>query len=293
MKQILAYSSPAGKIFYLFLFSFIGLLIGSGFLILFESATQISAANNIWGIYMGILVQSIFAFIVPAWFVVAWSKSSPCNYFRLKASSQLPNMMFFGVFVFAASYLFISFLTQWNKTIQLPEALLPIEEWMRAMEDSAMATTERLLSGKSVIDLLANLFFIALMAAVSEEIFFRGALQQFLQEMTKNGHAAVWISSFIFSAIHLQFYGFFPRLMLGALLGYLFLYTRNLWVPIIVHFVNNSLVILLTYFWGDADWFNKMEDIPVTPTLFVLALLSAIITVVLFRLYKQPEKLEI
>ena len=287
MKQILADSSPGGKIFYLFLFSFIGLMIGGSLLTLILGAGEINSETSVWGIHVSTLIQSLFMFILPAWLVVAWSNSSPKQYLALTNSSGLAKAMIFGVLAFVLSYAFISFLNQWNKAIELPQALQPIEQWMRALEDSAVKTTERLLSGKSPLELIANLFFVAVLAAVSEELFFRGALQQFLHEMTKSGHAAVWISSFIFSAIHLQFYGFFPRLLLGALLGYLFLYTRNLWVPILVHFINNAAVIIITYFWGETEWFRCAEEMAVTPAFAGAALVSAVATSVLFFIYTK------
>lgn len=291
MKQVFVGSSPRSKIFYLFLFSFIGLIIGSGLLNVILRVAGINIIEDIWGIYLSTLVQSLFVFILPVFLVVSSSDSQPGKYLALVSSRNLLRDMLFGIAVFVASYIFVSFLVQWNKTIELPQAFHSIEQWMRNMEESAQEKTEKLLSGKSVWSLIANLFFVAVLAAVSEELFFRGALQKFLQEMTKNGDVAVWLSSFIFSAIHLQFYGFFPRLILGALLGYLFLYTRNLWIPILVHFINNASVIVFTFLWSETDWFNSMENVSVTGVFFISALISALLTVFLFRVYMAKSNL--
>lgn len=250
---------------------------------------SIFGTDTIWTIYMTTFVQSIFVFIVPAVLVVGWSSFSPTRYLRLQHSAYLGRDVLFGVAVFVASYVLIAFLTQWNKGVQLPEFMRSVEEWMRSMEDSALKTTERLLSGKKPIDLATNLFFVAVMAALSEELFFRGALQQFLREMTKSGHASVWISAVIFSAIHLQFYGFFPRLILGALLGYLFIYSRNLWVPVFVHFMNNALVVVAAFFWSDAEWFQNLDSSSVNWVFLLAAITSAVVTIVLFSVYKKPH----
>ena len=161
---------------------------------------------------------------------------------------------------------------------------------MRSLEDQAMDTTMLLLTGDSLVHLLMNLLVVAGVAAFSEEIFFRGALQQFLQEKYRNGHAAVWISALVFSVVHFQFYGFFPRLVLGALLGYLFLYTRNLWIPILIHFINNASVIVLHYFWGESEWMQALEEVELTVPFATIAVLSAAFTILLFRNYSKRKR---
>lgn len=293
MKQLLRETSSAGKIFYLFLFSLLGLIIGSGILSVVSLFIGEHIGETVWQIHLSTFIQSIFVFILPAVLVVSLTQRFPKLFFKLHASSRLLSDIFFGIIVFTVSYAFVSFLTQWNKTIELPEILAPIEQWMHDMETAAMETTNKLLSGKTVVELIANLFFVAFMAALSEEIFFRGALQQFLHQLTKNGHAAVWLSSFIFSAIHLQFYGFFPRLVLGALLGYLFLYSRNLWIPIIVHFINNASVIVVTFFWSDRDWFKDIETPEITTSLVIIASISVMMTIAMFRIYLSKNKTKI
>ena len=95
--------------------------------------------------------------------------------------------------------------------------------------------------------LLANLVVIALIPAIGEELTFRGVLQQFLTKRCKNAHVAVWLSAFIFSFIHFQFYGFLPRMFLGLLLGYMFYYSGSLWTSILMHFVNNGVAVVVAF----------------------------------------------
>jgi len=148
-----------------------------------------------------------------------------------------------------------------------------------------------LLSGSTPGTLILNLVIVAGLAAVSEEAFFRGALQQFLLEKFRNGHAAVWLTALFFSIIHFQFYGFLPRLLLGALLGYLFLYTQNLWIPVTFHFINNASVIVLHYFWGNSEWFSRLDKMPVTFPYMAAAVVSALLTLFLFWIYvKRNQK---
>jgi membrane protease YdiL (CAAX protease family) len=133
-----------------------------------------------------------------------------------------------------------------NQQLQLPEALAGLEATMKAMEADAEALTERLLTMNSVGELLLTLGLVAVIPAVGEELFFRGTIQQLIR--TKWGpHVAVWLTALIFSAIHFQFYGFVPRMLLGALMGYLLVWSGSLWYPILAHFVNNGTVVLFYY----------------------------------------------
>ena len=285
MRQILKNASPKAKIFYLFLMPLAGLMIFA-MVLAPVSAVFTEATQPLWYIHLSAILQAIFVFLLPAYFVIAHTTGKPAEYLKMRKSDAMARKLVFGLWMFVFSYVFVSFLNQWNKGISFPDWMQPLEQWMRTMEDSALETTDKLLSGKTIPQLIVNLLIIAGLTAIAEEVFFRGALQQFIKEWLKNPHAAVWLSALVFSAIHLQFYGFFPRLALGALLGYVFLYTHNLWTAIFVHFINNALVILAVFFWGDTDWMAQMDETPLTPAFAFTALVSLVATIVLLRNYK-------
>ncbi len=278
--------SPGTRIVYLFLLLLAGLFVAGLFLVLLAFVPGMEDGGRAT-LYLGTTLQAVVAFMLPAYLVIRMSAPAPLEYLKLKGEPEIRQELAFGVFVFIVSYASVSFLNQWNKSIVLPESLHQVEEWMRTLEDAAMETTHLLLSGGSVLYFVLNLLIVAGLAALSEEIFFRGALQQFLQEKYRSGHVAVWVSALIFSVIHFQFYGFFPRLVLGALLGYLFLYTRNLWVPILVHFINNATVIVLSYFWSDTEWMHDLEETELTTSFAVIAAASVALTILLFRNYRK------
>lgn len=269
---------------FLFLFMFVGLLI-AGLIMGLTAQLPGAWSDPRASIYIGTVIQSTLVFLFPALLAIRATGDRPLTYLRLRRDPRMAQKMALGIAAFILSYASVSFINQWNQGINLPEGLRGVEEWMRALEDQAMDTTMLLLSGDSPTYLLLNLLIVAGVAAVTEEIFFRGALQQFLQDKFPGGHGAVWIASLLFSLIHLQFYGFFPRVILGALLGYLFLYTRNLWIPIGVHFINNATVIIIHYFWGDNPWVQGMEEMEITVTFALVALLSTLFTILLFRNY--------
>lgn len=138
----------------------------------------------------------------------------------------------------------ISLLGALNQQMELPASLAPVEAWMRAQEDLMARFTEKFLTDESPWALPANLLVVAATAALTEEFLFRGCLQRLIGRCLANPHAAVWITAIVFSAFHLQFYGFIPRMVLGAYLGYLLVWTRSLWIPVFAHFVNNAVAVV-------------------------------------------------
>ncbi len=130
-------------------------------------------------------------------------------------------------------------------------AQLPLAEWMVQLEDSTNAMIKALLVMETPEELFVNVLIIALVPAVGEELVFRGLLQQMLHRALGRGVPAVWLSALVFSAFHMQFEGFLPRLALGAVLGYLFYWSRNLWVPILAHFANNAVQVVAAYYFRD------------------------------------------
>lgn len=138
---------------------------------------------------------------------------------------------------------------EWNATFQFPEFMSDFEEWAKSREDFAARVTEFLTTFNSVGELLTGLMVIAILPAIGEEFVFRGLLQPQLHKNTGNIHAAIWISAILFSALHMQFFGFVPRVLLGALFGYLFYWSGNLWIAILAHFVNNGFSVLMLYFY--------------------------------------------
>lgn len=287
MRRILTSATPGTKIAFLFLFLLTGVITAgalSHFILMVPGPDN---GDELYSIYVVSALQSLFSIAMPAFLVTAMTHSRPMHYLKIEKSEKMTQKVIFALLLFVFSYLCASFLSQWNSGMVLPESMSGLEQMMRSMEDAAMETTDLLMSVDTIGGLLLNLLIVAGFAAFSEELFFRGALQQFLQERFQSGHAAVWLTALIFSLVHFQFYGFLPRLFLGALLGYLFLYTQNLWIPVIFHFINNATVIVLHFFWGDAEWFIKMEEIPITPSFTLGAIVSALLTFLLFWMYGQ------
>lgn len=148
---------------------------------------------------------------------------------------------------------FINRLVEINEHMQLPQFMWRIESWMQASEMQTRELTQAFLNTDSVSGLFINLFVIALMASLSEELLFRGVILRMFYSSTRNIHIAVLLSAILFSALHMQFYGFLPRTLLGIIFGYLFVWSGSLWIPIILHFIFNGISVVAAYLFANGQ----------------------------------------
>ena len=174
------------------------------------------------------------------------SQRKPIAYLKLNQGIR-GNTVFWLLLILCASMPALSWIIKWNEGLHLPQALSAVEQWMRTQEETLGVLTKQLLAGTSGSVLAANLLAIAIVPAICEELFFRGVLLTWLKDSFRNKHLAVWLSAIVFSAIHVQFFGFFPRMLLGVYLGYIFLWTGSLWAPIIAHFLNNAIAVVAAF----------------------------------------------
>jgi membrane protease YdiL (CAAX protease family) len=138
----------------------------------------------------------------------------------------------------------MNYLDELNGQISLPEAMRGIEDLLKSKEAELTELSRKVLTSDTMAGLFFNLFVMAVIPAIGEEFFFRGVIQKTLQQHLKNIHVAVWITAFIFSATHFQFYGFIPRFLFGAYFGYLLVWSRSIWLPVMAHFVNNATIVI-------------------------------------------------
>ena len=193
------------------------------------------------------VLQDIIVFITPALLTAIISTRLPARFLAVE-KKPAASVWIWACLVLLFSVPAMNALVMWNESIQLPSAMREIEEAMRQAEDSAQASVGMLLGNGSIGALIVSILIVGVLAGLSEELFFRGAFQRLLSTGGVNTHVAIWLVAFLFSAMHLQFYGFFGRLVLGAYFGYLLYWSRCLWVPIIVHIFNNTVYILGNHF---------------------------------------------
>jgi membrane protease YdiL (CAAX protease family) len=182
---------------------------------------------------------------------------------------------------------FDSLIIEWNQGIHLPQTLSPLEQWVRDKEKELEGVTKYLTTFKTIPQLLVAFLVIAIIPAIGEETLFRGILQRNLTHWTGNVHLGVWVAAALFSAIHVQFLGFFPRMLLGALFGYLYVWSGNLWVPILAHFVNNGFTVLMVFLYQRKLVSMDIESNESVPLLG--ALISGVVTVGLLFYFRQAN----
>ena len=176
---------------------------------------------------------------------------------------------------------FINILAEWNTALHLPDFMEPLERWMRQTQSSNDEMLKILAPMRNPYDIGINVLMMAILPAIGEELLFRGVLQRQFQTIFRNPHVAILVTAIIFSAIHLQFLGFFSRTLLGMLFGYLFYFSKNIWLPIIAHFINNFLALMLVLFYGVNSVETSMENWVTGPfILFSITSFSAAVFIV-------------
>ncbi|MDR1624395.1 MAG: CPBP family intramembrane metalloprotease [Tannerellaceae bacterium] len=181
-------------------------------------------------------VSAICVFLAPAVIVALLCSREPAEYLSVKPFPDIKAALltFAGVLLLSPAITLTGVL---NKGIELPP-------FMEQFEEEIERLMALFLSDTGVMAILLNLLVIAVIAAITEEFFFRGVLQRIVEKSIKNHHVVIWSVALIFSIIHMQFSGLIPRLLLGAYLGYLLYWSKNIWVPVLAHFCNNALSVI-------------------------------------------------
>lgn len=191
-------------------------------------------------------VGSGLGFLMGGWIFIrfvdhaslAWQQQINSVKFK-KVATILP--LLFGFILFNSVFIY------WNMNVEFPGFMHDFEEWALLKELEMMNLTVYLTDFNGTGEFLVGILVIGFLAGIGEEYLFRGILQPKLHLYTGNAHAGIWIAALIFSAIHFQFYGFLPRVMLGALFGYLYYYSGSLVYPIIAHILNNTMTVIAVY----------------------------------------------
>jgi uncharacterized protein len=235
------------------------------------------------------VVQSFGLFILPPLFAGWFFTRNSLEFLKLNHS---PKLSIYGLTLLVIFLMlpFVNWLINVNEGMQLPAFLKNIEAWMQATEAQAAELTDAFLNTGTISGLLFNLFMIALLPAVGEELMFRGVLQRLLHDWTKNIHVSIFLAALVFGLFHLQFYGLLPRVFLGMVLGYLFYWTGSLWVPVFVHFINNASAVVAAYFESTGATSAKWEDFGSTDNVFLIIGSFLLTGITMYFIYLLEKK---
>jgi uncharacterized protein len=229
-------------------------------------------------------------FILPAFLLAYLCSTQPSSFLGLRIKLPAIQALLIITLIFI-SLPFINWTTELNQSMRLPGGLAGIEKWMQSSEENAGTIMDAFMKDTSVSALIVNILMIAILPAIGEELVFRGVIQKLLSEWTQSNHIGVIVTSFAFAAIHLQFYGFLPRFLLGLGFGYIYVWTKNLWLPILAHFVNNILSVIVEFAsrkgWTGvkADEFGRTDSI-------ILIFFSFILVAILLAYLNNHSRLK-
>ncbi len=239
-----------------------------------------------WTIFAG---QNILAFILPT--MLMWKFCFKVSPLRAIEAENLPSLKMIGItlLIYFVGMPALNQIVYWNQEMQLPEFLASFDDWCRELEALAEEQTKGLLSSTDIFPTVMNILIIGVLTGIGEEFFFRGALQRGLAWCGINPHTAIWTAAFIFSAVHFQFFGFIPRLLLGAFFGYLYWWSGNIWVNSFAHALNNSLVIVSSWCINKGFLSEDFDMLGVSEGGFPVAcIVSAVaVAVIIYVLYKR------
>jgi len=236
------------------------------------------------------VVQSIGLFIVPPMIVGYLFHGNFIEYLKINRTTKFSSYLYTALAVLMLVPL-INFVGEVNSQMKLPASLSGLENWIRTMEEAAKVLTDKFMKVEGIPGLLFNLFMIAVLPAIGEELLFRGVIQRIFTNMTKNYHWGIWIAAIIFSGFHMQFYGFLPRMLLGAMFGYLLVWTGAMWAPILAHFVNNTMGVVGYYLIDKGVISKDIEEWGTGKNQFPLVLFSLISAgILLFLIYRNSKE---
>lgn len=232
--------------------------------------------------------QTVVVFVLPAWLVTCMWTKRPYEWLRLHRGMQWQTALWAMACIVTAMPA-INMLCYLNEQMRLPEWLSGLEQLMRQQEDAARALTERFLQVDGLWQLLLTIVLMAVLPALGEELTFRGLIQGLLSRDSKRvPHVAIWVTAMLFSAVHFQFYGFVPRMLLGAMFGYAVFFSGSLWVPVLMHLTNNTLAVVTYYIGQHTTWLDSdmAEQIGTGDTWYVGLVSGVVCCLCVWRLIK-------
>ncbi|HEY6083329.1 MAG TPA: CPBP family intramembrane glutamic endopeptidase [Chitinophagaceae bacterium] len=287
---------------------FIFLAITSGCFILYLGATAVimylSAGGNIADLssllynprYIDIIkliqsLSSVMIFMLPAFIFSLLADHRPAQYLGFTSRKISYIHIVLVLLIMVACLPFVGLTGQWNEAIHLPQFMNGLEKWMRDTDAEAGRQTKYLLMMKGSKELVLNLVMIALLPAISEELFFRGVMQRLLIKWSGKVNTGIIITAIIFSALHFQFLGFLPRMFLGIILGYIYALSGSIWLSMLAHFFNNGLQVVMLYlFQIKVIHYDVMKDQPTPLLAGIISLLLLIALFIVFRKFTERKR---
>lgn len=233
--------SPFQRLLLLLLTTVLGYIVAS-VIVYFMQRGGLTASK----LFISTVVQDVLLFILPAVVTAVFITRQPANFLGVGHRPGVNNVIL-AVLCLLVAIPAMNMIIDWNAHLQLPESMNKVELWMKQMETDTARTIAMMVNGESVMSLVMLILVVGVMAGFSEELFFRGTIQRMMITARVNPHVAIWLTAIIFSAIHMQFYGFVPRMLLGAMFGYMAWWSGSLWLAVTAHITNNTVAAIVMW----------------------------------------------
>ena len=268
----------------------LSLLFGGFFVCLIVNSLIVAMLNGLPGderdhLLWGSILQNLLVFCLPAFLLAKFCSPTPLRWLKLDTKIKLKPIA--GVLiVYLISLPAMDWITEWNSQLTLPEALSGLETTLRMWEEQGNETGQLLIGSTGVISILVSILVVGIITGFSEELFFRSGVQGILIRSGLGKTGAVWLAATIFSALHFQFFGFIPRLLMGVFFGYLLVWSNDVKVSAFAHILNNSMVIVFASIYGaEILTDNNISIYPDVPYLPMVSLILTAIFLIFCRGY--------
>lgn len=230
-------------------------------------------------------LASLLVFLLPALFLARIISKRPFTQLGFNTAISSKQIFWICLILFAGIML-SGALGELNEKIPIPA------QWYakaKALEDAYKASMLSMATMKTPLDYILTLLVLAAAPALFEEVLFRSGFQQVFIGWTNNKWAGILIASIVFSSFHFSYFGFLPRMALGVILGLIFYYSKNIWLSILLHFLNNAFVITQLYIAsGMGKSISKTMDESIPSWWGIIAV---VLLLVFFRSFKKESDL--
>jgi uncharacterized protein len=268
-----------------FILAIAGVFISGSDLSALSSTSALTDVKNINLLRYLLIVQDVSVLLVPSVIILLMLKPqgiSGMPELRTPDMAEIILVVLMTICLFPVT----GFAGEINSALHFPSWLSGVGKWVTEKEMNADDLIGSMIDSHTFGILLLNIATLAILPAISEEFIFRGVFQRIFARLFRSGHVAIWVTAVIFSAIHLQFFGFLPRLILGLAFGYLYNLSGTLWLPVTAHFINNAIPVILSYSRG-MDALNATPDIPFWKQAVSMPVPMAIILIIFFWFRKR------
>lgn len=227
----------------------VGILISAGIWLVMTGRPLTSMESDMmnpkyFNVIMWIqVISTFFMFFLPTYFTAVICYRNPLKFIGFNTNFNYKQLLIVLVIVFF-TFPLSGALAEWTKMIPIPKSW---EVYFKAKEADRATQEEALIHINSFSRYFSSMIIIALLPAIFEEVCFRGGLQNILTRWFKGPWIAIIITSIIFSAVHISYYGFFVRAALGVALGLVFYYSGSIWLSILFHFLYNGVQVTALY----------------------------------------------